>query len=201
MNAYQDFLDFFSMHNKERLDGLSESYFIAMNEQERDMAFRFLLERVADGGTEESVNGLFMADFERAIEPVRKLLEAGKLNADAQLAAAWNLSKIWDDDCLSQVFARFMSDPDYRLRAKAIYYVPDDMLHGNLELCLRGVIRTEVEQLPRVHAVNKILKIYNISKQSIGERNYREIYQGLHSDEPQEVERALNRLEAVRRSG
>jgi len=51
MNAYQNFLGFFSMHNKERLDGLSEIYFISMTAAERTMAFDFLLERIARGGT------------------------------------------------------------------------------------------------------------------------------------------------------
>jgi hypothetical protein len=67
MNAYQNFLDFFSMRNKERLDGLSESYFTPMTREERGMAFEFLLKRVEKGGTEESVNGLFRADERRAI--------------------------------------------------------------------------------------------------------------------------------------
>lgn len=50
MSAYQNFLDFFSMYNKERLDGISESYFTEMTTEERHMAFDFLLARVKSGG-------------------------------------------------------------------------------------------------------------------------------------------------------
>lgn len=57
MSAYQNFLDFFSMHNKERLDGLSEIYFAEMTQQEKGMAFNHLLKMVEAGGSEESVNG------------------------------------------------------------------------------------------------------------------------------------------------
>lgn len=92
-NAYHNFLDFFSMHNKERLDGLSESYFTAMTYEERGLAFDYLLKLVDAGGTEESVNGLFRADPDRAVNHARRLLEEDALCGEAQIAAAWNLSR------------------------------------------------------------------------------------------------------------
>lgn len=61
MTAYQSFLDFFSMHNKEHLDGLSEIYFTEMTLQQRAMAFNHLLKMVEAGGAEESMNGLLLA--------------------------------------------------------------------------------------------------------------------------------------------
>jgi len=104
MNAYQNFLDFFSMHNKERLDGLNEIYFIAMTPAERAMAFDYLLERVARGGTEESVHGLFLADPVRAVDVTERLLKEGKLRGEAQIAAAWNLQRNHSDSVLLPVF-------------------------------------------------------------------------------------------------
>lgn len=77
MNAYQNFLDFFSMHNKERLEGLSESYFTDMTQEERDKAFDFLMARTATGGSEETIHGLFRANPQRAVEAVGGLLAAG----------------------------------------------------------------------------------------------------------------------------
>ena len=62
------------MHSKARLDGLSESYFEQITKDERARAFDYLYKLVEAGGTEESVHGLFRADRERAIEPVRELL-------------------------------------------------------------------------------------------------------------------------------
>jgi hypothetical protein len=41
MNSYQQFLDFFSMRNKERLDGLDESYFTSMTKEETARAFDY----------------------------------------------------------------------------------------------------------------------------------------------------------------
>lgn len=58
MKAYQNFLAFFLMHNKERLDGLSESYFVDITQEERGMAFMHQLRLVECGGAEESVHGL-----------------------------------------------------------------------------------------------------------------------------------------------
>ncbi|WP_312520410.1 hypothetical protein [Massilia sp.] len=198
MSAYQEFLDFFSMHNKERLDGLSEGYFTAMNQKERAMAYAYLLDLVRKGGTEESVNGLFMADFSRAVDPVEDLLKEGELNGEAQISAAWNLSKIRGGERYFQIFEKFMSDSDSRLRTKAVYYVPDDISRYKLEPCLKGMIRTETTQLPRIHAVNKLLDINNINKSTIGEKLFKEIYRGLHSDDAREQDRAFKKIENLR---
>ncbi|WP_229261515.1 hypothetical protein [Duganella margarita] len=73
MNAYQRFLDFFEMSNKERLDGLNELYFSEMTPEERAKAFDHLIKMA--GGGEESVNGLFIADAERAAPIVKNLLD------------------------------------------------------------------------------------------------------------------------------
>jgi hypothetical protein len=197
MNSYQQFLDFFSMRNKERLDGLDESYFTSMTKEERARAFDYLLKLVEKGGAEESVNGLFRADCDRAIEPVKQLLNEGALTGEAQIAAAWNIYKIQHDDSLLAVFIRFFSDPDCRLREKAAYYVPADNLTAELKAGLQGMIRTETEQLARIHAVDKLLECYGVTKESVGKNNYSEFYRGLHSDDPETKDAAFRRLDAL----
>lgn len=197
MNAYQRFLDFFSMQNKERLDGLSESYFTDMTPEEREMAFNYLLKLVEKGGTEESVNGLFRADRNRAVESIKQLMASGVLNGDAEIAAAWNLSRIGNDDALIQIFIRFMADPDERLREKAAYYVPTSNLTPELKSRLQGMIRVETGQLARIHAVDKLLECYGVSEESVGQKEYLSIYRGLHNEDLRTKEKAFKQLDRL----
>jgi uncharacterized protein YoaH (UPF0181 family) len=197
MTAYQNFLDFFSMHNKERLDGLNESYFNEMTAEEKEMAYKYLLNLVEKGGTEESVHGLFMAAPNRAVESIKKLMESGVLNGEAQIAAAWNLAQRSDDDNLIQVFIGFMNDPDVKLREKAAYYAPANKFSPKLKSCLQGMIRVETEQLARIHAVDKLLEIYGVTEQSLGEKDYLSIYRDLHNDDFKIKENAFKRLEKI----
>lgn len=197
MSAYKDFLDFFSMHNKERLDGLSESYFTAMTQHERAMAFDYLQKLVEAGGDEETVNGLFRADRNRAVETVKRLLSAGRLSGEAQIAAAWNLFQVHHDPGLLKIFVRFMFDPNYRLREKAAYYVPSLILTDDLKFALQGVIRTETEQLARIHAVDKLLQCYGVTKESVGKEKFSRLYRGLHSNNAQTKEAAFEQLDGL----
>jgi hypothetical protein len=197
MNAYQNFLDFFSMYNKERLDGLSESYFTTMTHEEREMAFNYLLRLVEAGGTEESVNGLFRADSSRAAIQAKRLLEAGKLNDEAQIAAAWNLTKIESDESLLPIFIRFIAGANGRLRAKAAYYVPAKMFTNELKLSLQGMIRTETEQLARIHSVDKLLQCYGVTEESVDRNRYLKLYRGLHSDDLRIKEAAFKDLDSL----
>ena len=200
MNAYQNFLDFFSMHNKERLDGLSESYFTAMTQEEREKAFNYLLKLVEAGGTEESVNGLFRADRSRAVIAVKRLLEAGILSGEAQIAAAWNLCQIQLDDSMLPFFIHHMAGPDARLRAKAAYYVPAAMFTSELKAALQGMIRTETEQLARIHAVDKLLECYGVTEESLEKNKYLSLYRGLHSEDVRTKEASFKQLDYIAES-
>jgi hypothetical protein len=195
MNAYQSFLDFFSVHNKERLDGLSESNFTAMTQAEREIAFNHLLKLVEAGGTEESVNGLFRVDRSRAVIPVKRLLETGVLSAEAQIAAAWNFCQIQVDDSILTIFIQYMAGPDRRLRAKAAYYVPAAMFTSELKSALQGMIRTETEQLARIHAVDKLLECYGVTEESLEKNKYLSLYRGLHSEDVRTKEAAFKQLD------
>jgi uncharacterized protein YoaH (UPF0181 family) len=197
MNAYQNFLDFFSMRNKERLDGLSESDFTPMTREERGMAFELLLKRVEKGGTEESVNGLFRADERRAIETIKRLLASGALNGEAQILAAWNLYRIERDPELLAVFIRFMSDHDAELREKAAYYVPSDTLTDELKYALQAMIRTETEQMALINAVNKLLACYEVTRESVDKETFSRFYRGLRSDDLAAKEKTFARLDSL----
>ena len=197
MNAYQNFLNFFSMHNKERLDGLSENYFIEMTPEERRMAFDYLLKRVETGGTEESVNGLFRADSNRAVEPIKRFLANGTLNRRAQISAAWNLYQINGDKELLLVFIRLMADTDPEVRGKAAYYVPSNQFTNELKSALQGMIRTETELTARIHAVDKLLECYRVTEESVGKEKYLSLYKALHNENIRGKERAFIYLEKL----
>lgn len=200
MNAYQRFLDFFSMHNKERLDGLDESYFTPMNREERARAFDHLLKMAATGGDEESVHGLFLADVNRASSAVVELLKNGKLQRDGEIAAAWNLYRLRPDSSLFPIFIRAMSDTDRRIRAKAAYFVPSDAIVPDVIAGLQGMIRTETDTLALVNATNKILQCYGITRESVKKEEFSRFYRGLRSEKLSEKEMTFAQLERRGRS-
>lgn len=195
MNAYQNFLDFFSVNNRERLDGLSEIYFMDMSREERATAFEYLLKMVQQGGSRECVNGLFIADVDRAASIVKELLEAHKLREDAQIAAAWNLNRVQPDSLLIPVFIRLMSSSDKYNRANAAFYVPSDDFTPELDAALKGMIRTETETLPLVNAINKYLECYGITRESVSKEEFSHFYRGLRSDGAGDKEAVFKELE------
>lgn len=197
MSAYQNFLDFFSMYNRERLDGLNETYFAPMTAEERSKAFDHLLEMTRRGGSDESVKGLFLAGAERAVPVVRKLLEDGVLNDDAALAAAWELYRRQPDPVLIDVFRRLMSSPDRTLRSRAAFYVPADVSNEALLDALRGMIRTETETLPLFNVTNKLPECYGITEGSIPEPQYLRLYHGLRGDDLKTKEATFKDLDRL----
>lgn len=198
MSAYQNFLSFFSMHNKERLDGLSESYFDGMTLHERNMAFNFLLKMVESGGSEESINGLFLADQKRAVQVVTELLKKPVLRDESRIAAAWNLFRVCADINLLPIFFELFSSPDKKIRAAAAYYVPSTLVTPELIACLQGMIRTETDTLARINAVNKLLQCYGITRDSLGKEEFSRLYKGLRSEDINIVNKTFNQLETYR---
>lgn len=194
MSAYKNFLDFFSMYNKERLDGLSEIYFTEMTQQERAMAFNHLLKMVEAGGSEESVNGLFLADQKRACPAVAELLKNGNLRDEAKVVAAWNLFRVEPDSSLLSVFIQLMSSADKRIRAKAAYYVPCNMVTPELVDRLKGMIQTEMDTLASINATNKLLECYGITRDSVEKEEFSRLYRGLRSDDSSDKEQIFKQL-------
>jgi hypothetical protein len=185
------------VRNKERLDGLSDSYFTSMTWEERGMAFEFLLERVETGGTEESVNGLFRTDARRAVEPIKRLLARGALNGEAQISAAWNLYRFERDPEILSVFIRFMSAPDAELREKAAYYVPSDPFTGELKAALQAMVRTETDQTASINAVDKLLACYGVTRETVDKQTFSRFYRGLRVDDPAMKEQTFKRLDSL----
>lgn len=195
--AYQNFLDFFSTANKERLDGLNQTHFDGMSPEERSMAFDYLLNLLLKGGSRESANGIFVADAARAAPLIRQLLHAGKLRESAEIAAAWNLYQISPDTSLIPVFIRSMSSSDKYNRANAAFYVPADVLTPELDAALKGMIRTETETLPLINAINKLLECHGITRESVSKDEFSAFYRGLRSDALTDKEKAFQKLDSL----
>lgn len=194
MTAYQNFLSFFSMYNKERLDGLGGIHFLEMTRQERLMSFKHLLKMIEDGGSEESINGLFLADATHAQPVVAELLKNEVLRDEAKIAAAWNLFRMHPEPLLLSVFVELMSSEDKRIRAKAAYYVPSNMVTSELIHRLEGMIRTETDTLASINATNKLLECYGINRGSVEKEEFSRLYRGLRSDEPNDKEQIFKQL-------
>lgn len=194
MNAYQDFLDFFSMCNRTRLDGLDESYFAPMTPDERRKAFEFLLERVESGGSEESVHGLFIANAKDAAGPVRRLLTEGMLNPGAQVAAAFHLYQAAPDGELIDLFVCLMASPEAKIRRSAACYVPaipDERVKSRL----KAMVCTETDELTLLHSINKLLGCYDIDTVAVEEELFNRLYLGLRNADLQQKKSTFKELE------
>lgn len=158
------------------------------------MAFDYLLKPVQDGGSRETVHGLFLADAARAAPIVRELLDARKLREDADIAAAWNLQQIAPDATSLSVFIRLMSSTDKYNRANAAFYVPADVLTAELDAALKSMIRTETETLPLVNAINKMLECHGITRESVRKEKFSHFYLGLRSEDARAKEAIFKEL-------
>ncbi|GAA5013427.1 hypothetical protein GCM10025794_01740 [Massilia kyonggiensis] len=195
--AYQNFLDFFTTANKDRLDGLNETHFNGMSPEERSKAFDYLLKRVLNGGSRESVGGLFVADPARAASIARQLLNSGKLREDAEISAAWELYQIQPDSSLIPVFTKLMSSANETNRSNAAFYVPANVLTPELDAALKGMIRTETETLPLVNAINKLLECHGITRESVSKEEFSKFYLGLRSDVLADKEKIFKQLDSL----
>ena len=197
LDAYQNFLHFFSTFNRERLEGLSLQHFIDMNLQEKDKAFEYLLRRIEGGGSAETVDGIFLADFQPALPLVTQLMEAGLLNDEAHLAAASNIFSITKDRNLLTIFIRFLASSDVRLREKAAGTVPTHIFSDELKLALEGMIRNETERLAHINAGNALLEYHGITKESLGKKKYLGIYRHLLNEDKAKRELGLQEIDSL----
>lgn len=181
--AYQRFLDFFELRGTERLDGLDASYFEPMTSDERERAYDLLWTKVERGGTEESVNGLFLANERRAVSEVTPLLEGGKLRPQAGIIAARNIYLVTKDVGMVAYFVKYMKDDNAEVRGNAAYYAPASASTQSLIVGLQGMVLTETERLPLIHAINKLLECHGVSEASVGKKVHDNLYRGLRADD------------------
>ena len=187
------------MYNKERLDGLGWEYFKDMTNDELARAFDHLLAMVEKGGSQETVNGLFTADAERAVQPVLRLLEAGTLNDEAEMAAAFHLWQMQYSDRLPEICMKYMRHPNKYLRQKAVYYMPSNKLTDALKLNLQNIILHEEDLLTSIHAVNKLFECYGVTKVTVGAEAYSTMYRALRSPDLHAKQAVFSQLDDMYR--
>ncbi|GGY83818.1 hypothetical protein ACFFTM_05770 [Pseudoduganella plicata] len=193
MNAYQNFLNFFSMHNKERLDGLTVAYFDAMTQDEKARAYEYLLARIKTGGVEEDVNGLFLVDPKLAYQDVANLLKSNQLGREAIIVGAGRLYTDSQDQNLINIFVSAMSSREKRLRELGARYVPaipEPEVVGSLQ----GMIRTETDRRLLIQAATKLLQCCNVTRHTVGTNRYIDLFDGLLSDDTAVKEHSIASL-------
>ncbi|WUR14618.1 hypothetical protein E7V67_005800 [[Empedobacter] haloabium] len=196
MNTYQKFLDFFSMHNKERLDGLTSAYFDGMAQDERKRAYDFLFARVVSGGVEEDVNGIFMADSGKAMKDMAVLLNAKQLGNIAEIVVAGHMAAAGVNMDLLPIFINAMSSPERELRELGARYVPATV-EPNVLNGLQGMVRTETDRRLLIQAATKLLQCFDLSVHTIDKDEYIDLFNDLLSNEIEKKERALAKAKAL----
>lgn len=198
-------LDFFTLIQRERLDGLDATYFSPMTDAERDMAFEYL----KDGfeASEENIRGLYLCDPDKAIALFKKTLaRPGKVgNSHAEndailmgrvLMAGYvcnDESSAENIDTLANLDVMGGSE-DVR---NAFYkQIPSKPTTAKALSRLANGVMVETERLPRSAAVMKLMASYGLLF-NMNDDNYKRIYRGL-LDKDLKVKKAhLKELEKI----
>ena len=168
-----------------------------MSAQERVQAYDYLLTRVQTGGSDESINGLFLADERRASIDATDLLQAGRLRPKAEILAAWNIFRLTEDVAMVAYFAKALSNAKADVRGAAAW-APASAPTQALIKGLQGMVRTETAELPMIHAVNKLLECHGVTKETVNAKEYKLYYRVLWSDDPATMTATFSMLETNR---
>jgi hypothetical protein len=205
MSAYQSFLDFFSMHNKERLEGPSESYFVALSDSEKEEAWKFLQDGFESSA--ELITGLYNLDRARAAPLFKEAIEAPMKSSPypaEQKAIETNrllmlryINSVEPDEKYIAAMCEFSNSQFGDVRTEFAQSLSVHQITPEAVDALKGIIFTETETIPLTSAITKLMVIHGMEfdrKSSV----YKSLYMSLRSADPKEKMAAMGRLERNR---
>lgn len=199
------FYHFFETYGNERLNGLDESYFIGLNQSEKDEAWNFLKDGVPT--SYERIKGLYVLDQARAIplfktavalpmEPSPYASEREQLESSRLLMLSYINSVEPEEKFINAMIAFANSEfPD--IRAQFARSLPAKKITPEAIEALKNIILTETETNPRTSAITKFMSVHGM-KFKLKDAVYDSIYLSLRSDKLKEKLSAIKRLEAMR---
>lgn len=199
------FYGFFTTYGRERLDGLDRSYFEGMAEEELEEAWRHLANRrFLD---EESAYGLWLIDWERAVELFKRALaepmETSLYPAErdaierARLQLLAYVSSVEPDRDYVDAICGFANSEFEDVRAQFARTVSPRRLTPDIVDALKAMILTESARLALICAVNSFMGLYGMSGLDMDSCT-KEIYLSLMSTDQ---DRKLAAIEQVEASG
>lgn len=198
--------DFFKKTGSERLQGLAPSYFVGLNESEKEEAWNFLSHRFAS--STDTINGLYYLDPQRAVAAFKKEIETPiaaspyrdqrKFREECRLLMLQYINSVEPDAKYVSAMNEFASSEFKQVRTLFAQSVPIHQVTPGAVDALKSIILTETEVVPLAAAITKFMVIHGMDFDRKSPL-YKSIYMGLRSDDPKEKLAAMKRLEDVQR--
>ena len=197
------FYRFFETYGTERLNGLDESYFVDLNENERKEAWDFL---VKSGLSKEAIGGLFVLNRDRAIalikDAVASPIDASSYPAEQREmeSARLFMLQLLNDSSPSEKYitamCEFANSEFEDVRALFAQALPAAKITPGAVEALKTMIFTEVERVVLTSAITKFMLIHGLEFDR-HDPVYKSLYLLLNSDDPQKKQAAMNKLEKM----
>jgi hypothetical protein len=194
--------DFFEKYGTERLNGLDPSYFLALNESEKDAAWNF----ISDGFelSAERINALYNLDEKKAVAAFKKAIDLPiaispypaerKAIEECRLLMLRCINSGEINETYAAAMSEFAGSEFEDVRAQFAQSVPVHQVTRSAVAALKGMIFTETERIPLTAAITKFMVIHGMDFDA-KDPLYKTIYMSLRSDDPKVKLSGMKRLE------
>lgn len=208
--AYQHFLDFFKLTQRERLEGLDRSYFSAMTEEEKNNAFEFLKSQPDFECFSETLRGLYLCHPEKAIDLFKFLLKKEikkyEIQRDNDLElygrvfmSGYVCNTEPTKENINNLVSIDVSNSNDDVRNLKYQLIPTSPTTLEAIACLKNALNDELKKTdsdsPLSTAKITLMSIYGVEF-SLTDENYKKIYRALSSTNSSEKIAAIKKLEA-----
>lgn len=193
---------FFEKYGTERLNGLDPSYFLALNESEKEEAWNFLSDGFALSA--ERIHALYNLDKIRAVSVFKKAIEVPiaaspypaerKAMEECCLLMLRYINSVAADEKYVAAISKFAESEFWQVRAQFAQSVPIHQVTQRAVDALKGMIFTETERIPLTSAITKFMVIHGMDFDA-NDPVYKSIYKSLRSNDPKEKLLGMKRLE------
>lgn len=205
--AYQRFLDFFKLTQRERLEGLDSSYFAAMTDDEKNRAFDYLKNEPNFEYYPECLRGLYLCDSEKAINLFKDLMKNeatiyetqrdNDLVLDGRIFMSGYICNIEPTKAnINRLVELNVAASNRYVRNRKYQLTPSRPTTLEAIEFLKNVIMSESEQLPLASAVNTFMSIFGLEF-DMNDEGYKKIYRGLIGTDLSEKQAAIKKLEGL----
>lgn len=192
---------YFDSYGAQRLNGLDESYFRGLDENERSEAWDFL---VKFGLSKDTIDGLIILDRERAIALIKDAVASPVGSSPypaerrevetARLSMLKCLNDICPENGYINAMCKFASSEFEEVRALFAQALPAKKIAPGAVEALKAMICTEVEGVALTSTITKFMLIHGMEFDR-HDALYKSLYASLNSGDSQKKMVAMNRLE------
>jgi hypothetical protein len=193
---------FFEKTGTERLQGLDPSYFVGLNEEEKEEAWNFLSDRFAS--STDTISGLYYLDQKRAVAAFKVEIEVPiapspypdqrESREECRLLMLQYINSVEPDEKYVAAINEFARSEFKQVRTLFAKSVPIHKVTEGAVEALKGIIFTETEVAPLSAAITKFMVIHGMDFDR-KDPLYKSIYMSLRSDNLKEKLAAMKRLE------